>query len=204
MQSRAARAISRAVVAASTAGTIATACWLLNRILDGSERKCIEEYVDLNDESCEDSDYDSYQQQKFNGDKSFALLPVVSESDDESEDDAVGYTDDYFTAPYDVCMLSVSVQTQVDSLPNVPPVDTSDCRLCRAAAATGAMDTAGALQDLPVDEKVRALSFSETESSSDGSVLSFASELGDGSDEEALQQQPWTCSRTKQWLYVRL
>ncbi|KAE8999038.1 hypothetical protein PR003_g18045 [Phytophthora rubi] len=214
MQYRVARAISRAVVAAGTAGAIVTACWLLNRILDDSEHKRIanaptkinvdETFAD--DESDDEYDRtDSYQRRQVDADAddSFALLPVVSESDDESEDDAMGYTGDFFTPRYDVCMLAVSVQTQVDPLSDVPPVDASDCRLCRAATEGESCDSAAG-QGYDLDEKPRALSFSETDSSSGGSVLSIASNTADVHDEESWKRRGRTCSRTEQWLYVRL
>jgi hypothetical protein len=195
MQSRAARAITKAVVAAGTAGAIATACWLLNRILDDSlgikrieEDPCCLDDQDTNS-SGSDDEYDNERIGDGDGD-SFALLPVVFEFDDES--DAMDYTADYFTPRHDVCMLSVSVQTQVDPLQDVPAVDARDCRLCRAAAAaTQSFDAANASLDL--GDKLRALSFSDTDSSS-GSVLSLSSEWGDHEEEYS----------TKQWLYVRL
>ncbi|KAG6616595.1 pirin-like protein [Phytophthora cinnamomi] len=146
MQYRVARAISKAVVAAGTAGAIATACWLLTRILDDSKHKRVANtsaYIDVDeaitDDDMDDGEYDRvvdnyHQQFEEDAGDSFALLPVVSESDDESEALAMGYTGDFFTPRHDVCMLSVSVQTQVDSLSHVPPSsDPSDCRLCRAA-----------------------------------------------------------------------
>lgn len=200
MQYRVARAISRTIIAVGSAGAIVTACWLLNRILDGSEHKRLANtptYLDEDDD--DDDNYDgagSYQQRQLEAeaDDSFALLPVVSESDGESEDDAMGYTGDFFTPRYDVCMLAVSVQTQVDPLSDVPPADSSDCRLCRAATATG--------QDVELDEKPRTLSFSETDSSSNGSALSTASNSVDGHEEESWQRRG--SSRTEQWLYVWL
>ncbi|GMF09863.1 unnamed protein product [Phytophthora lilii] len=204
MQSRVTRVVAKAVVAAGTAGAIVTACWFLNRILDGSERNCIENGpADLNihttDAVDSDDEYDGLYQQPIDTDDSFALLPVVSEVDDESEEDAVGYTGDYFTPHYDVCMLSVSAQ--VDPLPDVPAFATRDCRLCRAAAAGDGDDAA--TPDIDLGEKVRSLSFTETDSSSNASVLSVTSEADEAYDDEALQR-PRTCSRTKQWLYVRL
>lgn len=202
MQSRAARTISKAIVAVGTAGAVATACWLLNRILERKRVEVAKTYINAKATSTVDN-YDrikSYQQQQeHDAGDSFALLPVVPESDGESEEDAMGYTADYFTPHYDVCMLSVSVQTLVDPLPDVPPVDRSECRLCRAAAKS--CDTAS--DGVEVGEKVRALSFSDTETSSNTSVLSMASECGEDQD-EGFMQRPRTCSRTEQWLYVRL
>ncbi|KAG7378961.1 hypothetical protein PHYPSEUDO_009249 [Phytophthora pseudosyringae] len=207
MQYQAARAIvTRAVVAAGTASAIATVCWLLNRILDGSQREGIEDahaYLDTTggySDDERDGDYSDQEQERVDTDDSFALLPVVSESDDESDEDALGYTADYFTPHYDVCVLSVSVQTLVDPLSHVPAVDSSDCRLCRAAAAPPeSCDAARDGADL-VGAKLRALSFSETDSSSNGSVFSIASECDDELDDE----KPVQRSRTEQWLYVRL
>ncbi|KAL3662022.1 hypothetical protein V7S43_012829 [Phytophthora oleae] len=196
MQSRAARAITKAVVAAGTAGAIATACWLLNRILDGSDDKRIEdgiEYVDTKDTDIDsDNEYDKYySEQELDANDSFALLPVVSESDDESDEDALGYTADYFTPQHDVCVLSISVQTLVDPLPDILP---SDCRLCRAVESCDASS-----EDLDLGGKLRALSFTESDSS-DGSVFSFISELNDPDEHEMPVQRTRAHSR----LYVRL
>ncbi|ETM32826.1 hypothetical protein PPTG_05964 [Phytophthora nicotianae INRA-310] len=198
MQSRVARALTKTIVAAGTASAIATACWLLNRILDGNDHKRIEnlrEYIEEkdNDEDDEYADYSDYSDYS-DPDDGFALLPVVSESDDESES-AMGYTSDYFTPPYDVCMLSVSIQTVVDPLSDV---SSSECRLCKAADATEGFDAAGDGFDL--DEKHRALSFTDTECSSNRSVLSVASEHGDDYEEGDVVRR----SRVDQWLYVRL
>ncbi|KAG1700949.1 hypothetical protein DVH05_011193 [Phytophthora capsici] len=189
MQSRATRAIAKAAVAASTAGAIATACWLVNRILDSRNHKRIEdslEYVDAND-----NEYDRYSEQELDDGNSFALLPVVSETDDESDEDALGYTADYFTPHHDVCMLSVSVQTLMDPLPDIPP---SDCRLCRAAESCDAPS-----EHLDLDGKVRALSFTESDIS-DRSEFSLVSELDDQDEHEMPVQRARTHSR----LYVRL
>ncbi|KAG6615346.1 pirin-like protein [Phytophthora cinnamomi] len=207
MQYRVARAISKAVVAAGTAGAIATACWLLTRILDDSKHKRVANtsaYIDVDeaitDDDMDDGEYDRvvdnyHQQFEEDAGDSFALLPVVSESDDESEALAMGYTGDFFTPRHDVCMLSVSVQTQVDSLSHVPPSsDPSDCRLCRAAVER--CDPAA----VAVGEKPRALSFSETDSSSNGSVLSIASDTADDHEEDPWQRRERACSRTEQWL----
>ncbi|GMF25612.1 unnamed protein product [Phytophthora fragariaefolia] len=193
MQHRVARAVSNGVVAAGTAGAIATACWLLNRFLDGSEHKRIATAA-----ACRGLDETTEDDGRYDGGESFALLPVVSESDNEDEDEgAVGYTRDYFTPRYDVCMLAVSVQTQVDSLSDVSSGHSSGCRLCRAAAPVESCDPT-----VDLDEKVRTLSFYETDSSSDGSVLSIASD--EDEDLEGRRARARACSRTEQWLYVRL
>ncbi|KAF1794075.1 hypothetical protein GQ600_23145 [Phytophthora cactorum] len=199
MQSRATRAITKAVVAAGTAGAIATACWLLNRILDGSDHKCIEDPPHISKTRKPTATMNVMETTATRPavcpDDSFSLLPVVSESDDESEN-AMGYTGDYFTPHYDVCMLSVSIQTVVDPLPDVP---SSECRFCRAAEATEDYDAAR--NDFDLGVKHRALSFSETECSSNRSAVSIASELG---DDEEVEDPVRMRSRTEQWLYVRL
>ncbi|POM59733.1 Pirin-like protein [Phytophthora palmivora] len=172
-------------------GAISTAWWLLNRILDGGH-KCIEDasaHLTTNFTDREDEGDGYYSDHEQLDDDSFALLPVVSESDDESDEDAMDYTSDYFTPSYDVCMLSVNVQARVDPLQAVP---TKDCRLCRAASECTNTTSNG----IDLNGKARTLSFTETDCSSDGSVLSVASEFDE--DEQPEQQ------RTEQWLYVRL
>ncbi|KAI9991852.1 hypothetical protein PInf_017272 [Phytophthora infestans] len=190
MQSRATRAITKAIVAAGTAGAMATACWLLNRILDGNNHKCIEElpsYIE-NEDSDSDGEYDG---DFGDPDDSFTQLPVVSESDDEVAEDAMGYTSEYFTPHYDVYMLSVSIQTFVDPLSDVP---SSECRLCRAAEAFEDHDAAG--DGFALGDKHRTLSFTDTECSS-RSVASIASEFNDFDEEDVVRT-------TEQWFYVRL
>ncbi|CAI5719311.1 unnamed protein product [Peronospora effusa] len=195
MESRALRPISKAVVAAGTAGAIATACWLLNRILDDDELKCTEvtpsSYLNLKAFTTFD-DYNQtantqQQQEENDTDKSFALLPIVSESDDEIDEDAMDYTADYFTPLHDVCIVSVNVET-VD----VPVNDLSECRLCRTAVKS--------YDSMQLDKKPRTLSFSNPETSSNDSLLSLSSEYGEEEEIQGLQ----TCSKSQQWLYVRL
>ncbi|CAI5730412.1 unnamed protein product [Peronospora destructor] len=197
MESRALRPISKAVVAAGTAGAIATACWLLNRILDDDELKRTDvatSYLNLKATTTFD-DYNTtanyHQQRECDADESFALLPVVSDSDNEFNEDAMDYTTDYFTPHYDVCIVSINVEA-VD----VPFNDLSECRLCRAA--TESYDTIGA--GIQLGKTTRTLSFSNTETSSNNSMLSLSSECG----EEEKIQRIQTCSKSRQWLYVRL
>ncbi|CAH0514649.1 unnamed protein product [Peronospora belbahrii] len=90
MQSRTLQAVSKAVVAAGTAGAITTACWLLNRILDDHEPKCIVDAETLHLHTKPTSTADDYtistkysQQKEHDVNNSFALLPIVSESDEE-------------------------------------------------------------------------------------------------------------------------
>ncbi|CAH0488262.1 unnamed protein product [Peronospora farinosa] len=199
MESRALRPISKAVVAAGTAGAIATACWLLNRILDDDELQCTEvtpsSYLNLMASTTFD-DYNQtantqQQQEENDTDKSFALLPIVSESDDEIDEDAMDYTADYFTPLHDVCIVSVNVET-VD----VPVNDLSECRLCRTAVKSYDSIDDG----MQLDKKPRTLSFSNTETSSNDSLLSLSSECVEDEEIQGLQ----TCSKSQQWLYVRL
>ncbi|CAH0478058.1 unnamed protein product [Peronospora belbahrii] len=225
MQSRTLQAVSKAIVAAGTAGAITTACWLLNRILDDHEPKCIVDAETLHLHTKPTSTGDDYtistkySQQKEHDvnnsfallptvsesdeevdlDNSFALLPIVSESDEEVDGDAMDYITDYFTPPNDVCILSVSVPTLMDQLSHVSTDGIPDCRLCKAAAIESSDLT---IDEIYMDEKIQTLLFSSTEKSSssidsNNSVVSVSSE----DEEEEEIQCPRTYSRK---LYVRL
>uniref|UniRef100_M4BWF4 Uncharacterized protein n=1 Tax=Hyaloperonospora arabidopsidis (strain Emoy2) TaxID=559515 RepID=M4BWF4_HYAAE len=199
MHSRATRAVSEVVVAAGTAGAIASAWWLLNQLLTADDRlkrtSTSSAYLDSEAVASPNTSYPStptrsYQPERDRDiDDGFTSLPVVSVSESDTDEDAMDYTAEYYTPHHDVCMLSVSVQTLLNPLANASTDRTSDdCRLCEAEA----------------DENGTAsmLSFSDTESSSSGSALS----LSNGYNE---REENWivpcsTHSRTEQWLYIRL
>ncbi|KAG7399163.1 hypothetical protein PHYBOEH_009623 [Phytophthora boehmeriae] len=189
MNTRLTRIFAKAAAAAGTAGTIALTCWLLDRMLTPDGRQVIERSNEGND-SMDD------QQQACDENESFALLPVVSESDEDSEEEAVvGYTDDSYTPQHDVCMLSVSVETLAGAEDDDVAVDTSSCRLCRV------------VDDYQCDIRDRSLSFADTDSSSGDSVRSNSIDQYEektGSHMESPCDRNCRPRRTENWLYVRL
>ena len=202
MDSRVLRPIAKAVVAAGTAGAIATACWLLDRILDDDTLKCTDAGTsDLHLKATTTvDDYNTtvnyhHHHQECNTDESFALLPLVADSDDkvdEVNEDVLDYTADHFTPHYDVCIVSVTVETVDD----VPFHDSSEDRLC--SAAVNSCDSIG--NGIQRSIKHRTLSFSNTEACSNDSELSLSSECG---EEDDMQRFPM-CSKSQPRLYVRL
>lgn len=171
--------MTKAAVAAGTAGTIATAYWLLNRIFhnDGYKRIKVANEILYSDDGNDE----------MNSDASFLMLPVVSESD-ESINDSIGYTDECFPPHHDICMLSVCIET-VD--PFLSPISLSDDRVCLAPSETESTTFPS--------KKRRALSFTERDGQCRQTVIFGAD--GDVKEWKNSLQSSWT---TSQRLYVRL
>uniref|UniRef100_A0AAV1UAT5 Uncharacterized protein n=1 Tax=Peronospora matthiolae TaxID=2874970 RepID=A0AAV1UAT5_9STRA len=196
MHSRATRAVSEVVVAAGTAGAIASAWWLLNQLLTADDRlKRIgtsSAYLDSEAVSSPNTSYPSAPRRSYQSERDhdiddggFASLPLVSESESDTDEDAMSYTAEYYTPHHDVCMLSVSVQTLLSPLANA----STACRLYEA--------------ETDENETTSMLSFSDTELSSNGSALSLSSGYNE-QEENWIVPRSLTYARTEQWLYVRL
>ncbi|CAI5730435.1 unnamed protein product [Hyaloperonospora brassicae] len=181
MHARASRAVSEVVVAAGTAGAIATAYWLLQHFLptDDEQRQPMDTIAARG--SCRSDETRDV-------DDSFAALPIVSEAESgDANDDARDYTADCYTPHDDVCVFAVRVQTQVKALSEAATDRLSiGCRLCDAEA-----------DDL---ETASELSMADTASSSADSAAYLSS--GYNSEQEDVRLGP--SFGTEQWLYVRL
>ena len=181
MHARATRAVSEVVVAAGTAGAIATAYWLLQHFLPTDAEQLQQMDPIAARGSCRSEKTDDV-------DDSFAALPIVAEAESSDvNDDAKDYTADCYTPHYDVCVFAVRVQTQVKALSEAATDRLSmGCRLCDAEA-----------DDL---ETASVLSMSDTASSSADS----AAYLSSGYIREQEDVRLGSSFGTEQWLYVRL
>ncbi|KAL8007518.1 putative rmlC-like cupin domain superfamily, pirin, rmlC-like jelly roll [Plasmopara halstedii] len=143
IQTRATRAITKAIMAAGTAGTIASVYWLVSRIVDDNDYKRLNDSPKLtnaeitvnsdgyNEDYSEEEDSECYHCNRFRD------LPVIFESDNEYTEDITGYTGDCYTPSNDICMLSVSIKTLDDSHLDV---SSRECRLCEAAESKFAIN----------------------------------------------------------------
>ncbi|KAL7691751.1 hypothetical protein Plhal304r1_c008g0031701 [Plasmopara halstedii] len=195
IQTRATRAITKAIMAAGTAGTIASVYWLVSRIVDDNDYKRLNDSPKLtnaeitvnsdgyNEDYSEEEDSECYHCNRFRD------LPVIFESDNEYTEDITGYTGDCYTPSNDICMLSVSIKTLDDSHLDV---SSRECRLCEAAESKFAINYE--------DINAQRLYFPETECTNNESVVSAGSDM---EAESSIQRNAANC-KTEQWLYVRL